>query len=93
MEAKFIALWLEFQKQAAALGVRMRPLQPEKAMETAHRCLSSHRESDGFFQLADKNRLDLSLEALAVKKEFTSLFSDEEANNALDRLLSAGYKF
>jgi len=43
--------------------------------------------------LADQNRLDLSLEALAVKKEFTGLFSDEEANNALDRLLSAGYRF
>ena len=93
MEAKFIALWQQCQKQAAALGVRMRPVTPEKAMETAHRCLSGHRESDGFYQLADKNRLDLSLEALAVKKEFTSLFSDAEANNALSRLLSAGYKF
>lgn len=93
MEAKFIALWLECQKKAALLGVRMRPIAPGKAMESAHRCLSSHRESDGFFQLADKGRLDLSLEALAVKKEFTSLFSDEEANNALSRLLSAGYRF
>ena len=93
MEAKFIALWLNCQKKAGELGVRMRPIAPEKAMESAHRCLSGHRESDGFFPLADQNRLDLSLEALAVKKEFTSLFSDEEANNALDRLLSAGYKF
>ena len=93
MEAKFIALWLECQKKAALLGVRMRMVTPEKAMESAHRCLSRHRESDGFFALADQNRLDLSLEALAVKKEFTSLFSDEEANNALSRLLSAGYRF
>ena len=93
MEAKFITFWREWQQKAALLGVRMRPITPEKAMESAHRCLSGHRESDGFFPLADQNRLDLSLEALAVKKEFTSLFSDEEANNALDRLLSAGYKF
>ena len=93
MEAKFIALWLDCRKKAALLGVRMRPVTPEKAMESAHRCLSGHRESDGFFALADKNRLELSLEALAVKKEFTSLFSDEEANNALDRLLCAGYQF
>lgn len=93
MEAKFVALWLDCQKKAALLGVRMRPVQPEKAMENAHRCLSGHRESDGFYQLADQNRLDLSLEALAVKKEFTRLFSDEEANNALSRLLSAGYRF
>lgn len=93
MEAKFIALWLDCREKAALLGVRMRPVTPEKAMESAHRCLSGHRESDGFFALADKNRLELSLEALAVKKEFTSLFSDEEANNALDRLLCAGYQF
>ena len=34
---------------------------------------------------------DLSLEALAVDKRFGALFSDEEANNALTRLLDAGY--
>jgi hypothetical protein len=31
------------------------------------------------------------LEALAVDKRYTALFTDEEANNALVRLLSAGY--
>ena len=36
-------------------------------------------------------RLELSLEALAVDKRFGALFSDEEANNALTRLLNAGY--
>ena len=90
MEEKFIAAWVQAQKQAQALGVRMRPA---NTMQQAHRALSGHRESDGFFALADLGRLDLSLEALAVKKQFTSLFSDEEANNALDRLLSAGYRF
>ena len=93
MEEKFIAAWLASREKAAKLGVRLRPMEASDAMKTAHRFLSGHRESDGFYQLADKNRLDLSLEALAVKKEFTSLFSDAEANNALDRLLSAGYKF
>jgi hypothetical protein len=62
-------------------------------MKSAHRILSGHKESDGFFQLASKGRLDLSLEALAVKKQFTALFTDEEANNALTRLLDAGYTF
>jgi hypothetical protein len=28
-----------------------------------------------------------------VKKQFTGLFNDDEANNALMRLLDAGYKF
>lgn len=93
MEEKFIAAWAERREKAAKIGVRMRPVAAEEAIKTAHRCLSGHRESDGFEILAAKGRLDLSLEALAVDKRFTSLFSDEEANNALTRLLYAGYRF
>ena len=91
MEEKFIAAWAKAREQAAKLGIRMRPVADADAMKTAKRCLSGHRESDGFFQLADKKRLDLCLEALAVQKGFTGLFTDEEANNALNRLLAAGY--
>ena len=90
MEEKFLAAVEAARQKAAALGVRIRPVED---MKNAHRVLSGSRESDGFWQLADQGKLALSLEALAVKKEFTSLFSDEEANNALDRLLSAGYRF
>lgn len=91
MEEKFILAWTEARKQAEALGIRLRPAAPD--LKDAKRCLSGHRESDGFFQLADMGRLDLSLEALAVQKQFTPLFTDQEANNALDRLLAAGYSF
>ena len=93
MEQKFIAAWASNREKAAALGIRMRPVTPEEAMKNARRCLSGNRISDGFNALADKKRLDLSLEALVVDKRFTSLFTDEEANNALMRLLDAGYKF
>ena len=90
MEGKFLQAVAAAREQAAALGVRIRPITD---MQGAHRCLSGHRESDGFYALVDKGRLDLSLEALAVKKQFTALFTDEEANTALDRLLAAGYRF
>ena len=93
MENKFIEAWERMRQEAARLQVRMRPVAPEDAMTQAHRCLSGHRESDGFNLLAQMGRLELSLEALAVKKQFTALFSDDEVNNALDRLLSAGYVF
>lgn len=93
MEQKFIAAWAANREKAARLGVRMRPVEDADALKTAHRCLSGHRESDGFQILADKHHLELSLEALAIDKRFTALFSDEEANNALTRLLSAGYRF
>lgn len=93
MEEKFIAVWLANREKAMKLGVRLRPMEASDAMKTAHRFLSGHRESDGFQILADKGHLELSLEALAVDKRFTQLFSDEEANNALMRLLGAGYRF
>ena len=93
MEEKFISAWMLSREKAAQMGIRMRPVAPADAMAQARRCLSGHRESDGFFQLADKGLLKLSLEALAVDKRFTSLFTDEEANHALERLLAAGYGF
>ena len=89
MEEKFIAAWEKNRAEAEKLGIRMRPLD----LKGAKRILSGHRDSDGFGLLLQKGRLDLSLEALAVDKRFTSLFSDEEANNALIRLLNAGYMF
>ena len=93
MEQKFIAAWAANREKAAALGARMRPVTPEDAMKNARRLLSGNRISDGFNTLADNGRLDLSLEALVIDKRFTSLFTDEEANNALMRLLDAGYTF
>ena len=92
MEEKFLAAWAQNREKAATLGVRMRPIDAD-GMKNAHRILSGNRESDGFNLLAQKGRLDLSLEALVIDKRFTALFSDDEANNALDRLLSAGYRF
>ena len=92
MEEKFLATWAQNREKAAALGVRIRPVDAD-AMKNAHRTLSGSRLSDGFNLLAQKGRLDLSLEALVIDKRFTALFSDEEANEALDRLLGAGYHF
>ena len=91
MEQKFIAAWAKMREEAAKLGVRMRPIADADAMKAAHRTLSGNRESDGFGALEQLNRLDLSLEALATDKQFTALFTDEEANTALMRLLDAGY--
>ena len=90
MEEKFLAALAANREKAAKLGVRIRPVTD---MAAARRCLSGHRVSDGFDHLARLDRLELSLEALAVKKQYTGLFSDEEANNALTRLLDAGYRF
>ena len=93
MEEKFVAAWLANRQKAVQLGIRMRPVEAEKAMDTARRWLSGSRESDGFNILADKRHLELSLEALVIDKRFTALFTDDEANTALQRLRAAGYLF
>lgn len=93
MQEKLIAAWMAAREKAAALGVRLRPIAREEMMKAAHRSLTGSRLSDGFAQLREKGHLEWSLEALAVDKRFTALFSDEEANEALTRLLEAGYTF
>ena len=93
MEENFISAWAAAREKAAGLGVKMRPVAAEEAMKSAHRCLSGRRLSDGFNALKDKGHLELSLEAIAIDKRYTVLFTDEEANEALTRLLEAGYRF
>ena len=89
MEQKFIAAWEANRAAATLMGVRMRPLD----LKGAQRILSSSRLSDGFNELKAKGQLKLSLEALVIDKRFTALFTDEQANEALMRLLDAGYRF
>ena len=93
MEEKFVIAWEKARQTAEGLGVKMRPVSREKALDTAMRNLSGNRDSDGFGQLQRLGRLELSLEALAVQKAYTALFTDEQVNNALMRLLDAGYRF
>ena len=89
MEEKFIAAWESSRAVANLMGIRMRPLD----VKGAKRVLSGSRLSDGFNELKTKNMLKLSLESLVIDKRFTALFTDEEANEALMRLLEAGYRF
>ena len=89
MEEKFIAAFEQNRAAALLLGIRMRA----QDLKGAKRILAGSRLSDGFNELKDKGQLKLSLEALVIDKRFTALFTDEEANEALSRLLEAGYRF
>ena len=93
MEQKFTAAWAAARAKAEALGVKMRPVAEPDALKTAKRALSGNRLSDGFNQLLSYGHLELSLEALVIDKRYTALFTDEEANEALMRLLEVGYHF
>ena len=93
MEAKFAAAWAANRAVAEKIGVKMRSVEDADALKTAKRILSGNRLCDGFNLQYAKGQQHLSLEALVVKKEYTALFTDEEANEALMRLLEVGYNF
>ena len=61
-------------------------------VQTAKILINAPHISDGFAELWKLGRLDLSVEAVILKLEWESLFSDEERNIAKKRLIEAGYK-
>lgn len=62
------------------------------AQDTAHRLLTSPAISDGFAELWERGRLDLTVEAIVIEHPFTELFSQEEVEQAQRRLKQFGYK-
>ena len=88
MEEKFLEALSKARLEAEKLGVRIRPV---ATMKDACRILSGHRASDGFNLLAFFFFFFFFSEAISTKKQFTALFTDDQANNALNRLLEFGY--
>lgn len=95
LEVRFATAWANCWTKMDALGIgtaRMRKQAEELgALTAARRILSGRRCSDGFASLKDKGHLELSLEALILEPAWGSLFTDDEANEALSRLMEAGY--
>lgn len=58
----------------------------------ARQLLRAEGTSDGFQRLTDERRLDLTVEALVLRPEFSALFTDEERVVAARRLARAGYQ-
>src|SRR4051794_11601886 len=61
-------------------------------VETARRLLTGSQYAEGSTRLVMENRLDLSVEALVLRPEFTPLFSDAERAEARRRLDEMGWK-
>lgn len=62
------------------------------SQETAHRLLASPAIADGFTELWDRGRLDLTVEALVIEPQFAELFSEKEIAVARRRLEQFGYR-
>lgn len=90
LESRFHEPMLRIYDQAAELGyrpTRFRNMVHQRGgVEAAIYLIESETPSDGFTQLYMLGRLDLSAEALAIRGEFRSLFSDEQLAQAEHRL-------
>ena len=60
-------------------------------LPTAKQLLIGNNLSDGFVRLWEEQRLDLSVEALALRDPWSSLFTREELAEAQRRLDGVGY--
>lgn len=60
-------------------------------LATARQLISKPGGTDGFTTLWEHGRLDLSVEAHALKPEYNSLFTDSERKLCKDRLEQFGY--
>ncbi|WP_342551079.1 EVE domain-containing protein [Lysinibacillus sp. FSL M8-0216] len=63
----------------------------EGGLNTAKKLINSKQLSDGFAELAHLNRLDLTVEALVLKKENRILFTESELEKARERLTQLGF--
>ncbi|WP_160051341.1 DUF262 domain-containing protein [Nocardiopsis sp. FR26] len=60
---------------------------------TARKLLNAPAVSDGFANLWERGRLDLTVEALVLRPDFSPLFTDQELARARARLEQFGYRF
>lgn len=60
-------------------------------VKTAKEIIRKNNISDGFDKLQKANRIDLTMEAIIVKKEYAELFTDDEVNSCFDLLCEYGY--
>ena len=69
----------------------LRMLSDHGPVETARRLITSRQPSEGFTQLWQRKRLDLTVEAQVLRPDFVDLFTDDERNACRRRLSDYGY--
>lgn len=69
----------------------LQTLETKGGVETVQELCKRGRASDGFDELCAKGHGELTLEALALRGKYGTLFTDEEVNHCLDLLMQAGY--
>jgi hypothetical protein len=87
---------LHIYKEAGKIGYWpnefLRMLELDGALPTAKRLIMSSAPSSGFTRLWELNRLDLTVEAIALRKPWRLLFTEVELERAQRRLRQYGFE-
>lgn len=97
LEIKFHKDMLNIYDEAKKIGYpasRFRKMVAnEGGLNTAKKLINSKQISEGFAELEQLGRLDLTVEALVLLSEYRPLFTNDELLIAKDRLSQLGYQF
>lgn len=85
-------IYLTAKRDIGYTAIRFMQLVSQKGgLQAAKQLIAKEGGTYGFEVLWEKKRLDLSVEALVLKPEYVTLFSDEERMLCVDRLEKFGY--
>ena len=95
LEDRFHQEMLRIYEEAKEFGYHpnyfLRMIVAEGGLSAAKHLLVGDKLSDGFVRLWEDQRLDLSVEALAIRDPWSALFTHEELAEAQRRLDGSGY--
>ena len=87
-------IYIRAKEEADYTATRFMQMVANKGgLETAQYLLHSSTVSEGYSSLWERNRLDLTVEALVLNPKWHSLFTAEELEIARNRLVEYGYTF
>lgn len=96
IEEKFhtamICIYEDAKKAGYNASYFLRMVSDLGGVETAYRLIMANKPSDGFTNLWELGRLDLSVEALILAPEWEYLFGEEERAFARKRLEAYAYE-
>jgi hypothetical protein len=96
LEAQFHEAMLEVYRRAKSeagysANIFLRMVVERGGLKTAKYLLHVPVVSDGYTALYERNRLDLTVEAVMLDPKWQDLFTDQERQIAIDRLRQYGY--
>lgn len=92
-DAAMLELYDTWRQEIRYTGNRFRQMVEKRGgVEAARRLLNKPDVSSGFLKLEEADKLELTMEYLVLRGEFTPLFSFEERARARGRLIDHGMR-